>query len=72
MAASLVRLRHKFQNPAMARRLRAWRTGCFCRKSPHVLGLRLVCDAVVLIAPNLPLVATYLMEGYNCRKGDVM
>jgi hypothetical protein len=22
----------------MARHLRAWRTGCFCRKTPHVLA----------------------------------
>jgi hypothetical protein len=32
----------------MARRLRAWSTGYFCRKTPHVLDLHLVCDAVVV------------------------
>jgi hypothetical protein len=48
LLSPLVRLRHKMQKPsddAAFERLKDW---LFCRKSPHALGLRLVCDAVVL------------------------
>src|SRR3954454_12916158 len=46
--SQLVRPRHKLHKPsndAAFERLKDW---LFCRKSPHVLGLHLVCDAVVL------------------------
>jgi hypothetical protein len=54
----LTRLRHKLlkaSNDAAVKRLD---DGRFCWKSAHKLGLRLVCDAVVLIALiTTPLVA---------------
>jgi hypothetical protein len=47
-STTLVRLRHKLQKPsndAAFKRLEDW---LFCQKSPHILGLRSVCNAVVL------------------------
>jgi hypothetical protein len=45
---TLLRLRHKFQKPSNEAAFEGLRDWLFCRKSTHVLGLRLVCDAVVL------------------------
>jgi hypothetical protein len=45
----LVRRRHKMQKPSndtAFERLKDW---LFCRNSPHARGLRLACDAVVLM-----------------------
>ena len=62
----------------MARRLRPWSTGCFCRKTPHVLpDSHLVCDAVVLGpmfkgAPGAPVELTSLVGLARTKWPDQM
>src|SRR3954471_4165467 len=44
----LLRLRHKMQKPSNGAAFERLNDRLFCRKSPHMLGLRLACDAVRL------------------------
>src|SRR4051812_40471259 len=48
----LVPLRHKFQKPSNVAAFEGSADGLFYQKSPHMLGLRSVCDAVVLDDPD--------------------